>query len=459
MASIRWQSMAALGLLIPLSASTVLADRIAVRSGSVIKGKAIIDDAHPDQYLVIGEKGKTPIILKKSRVLSIEAEPSVLDEYVVRRKAIGQSKSKSPQEEYDLAVWCLEHKLTDLSVVHLEATIKRDPNFGPAHQRLGHVFHDDKWLTPSELKAAQGFIYFKGKWISPEEKAERDAEASVTAEQQSWMRRLAILKQAMINGPEERSRTAESQLLGIREPAAARPVARTFGNDGDPAMRKLAARVLAVIPGPESSALLVVRFLDEAEPGVREATMTELARLPQAVVVPRLVQSLRSESIAVVNRAAWALGQLKAVASVPRLVSALISTEVRVVLVPSAGSGINAGFSSINSNGGGGSGYGMGGGQSIPILTGPVVGPGVVAFGATSVPASAFSGTTFGIGGGASRGPEPKLVTVTHENTEVRSALIALTGQDFGYDVSSWQYWLRTAYQPDRVPVKRVPQP
>jgi hypothetical protein len=459
MAVSRLLSITALGVVLHLAAAPSLADRISVRNGSVIKGKAIVDESHPDQYVVIGEKGKTPIVLKKDRVLGIEAEPSILDEYIVRRKATGRSVSTSAQDEYNLAVWCQEHKLIDLASVHLEAAIKRDPDFGPAHQKLGHLLHDGKWLTPSEMKAAQGFIYFKGKWITPEEKEQRDAEASATAEQQSWMRRLAILKQALSIGPEARSRTAEAQLLDIHDPAAVRPVIRTFGIDDDPTLRKLAAKILGSIAGPDASSALVGRLLSENESDVREATMIELLRTKEANVVPKLVQALRSDSLVVINRAAWALGNLKASSSVPRLISALVSTELRTVWVqPGGGSGIGAGFGTNAPLGGGIATYGAVGGQSIPVLTGPVVGPGVVAYGATSIPAMSLGGTGVSING-PNRGAEPKLISVSHQNTEVLSALVKLTGKDFGYDIPAWQLWLRTAYQPEAVPAKRVPQP
>jgi hypothetical protein len=112
-------------------------------------------------------------------------------------------------------------------------------------------------------------------------------------------------------------------------------------------------------------------------------------------------------------------------------------------------------------------------GSSIGYLTGPVVGPGVAAFGATSVPAypinplasfnagAAYAGTGINAGGGlaGSRGPVPRMVTETFQNTEVLAALVKLTGQDFGYNVSTWRRWLRTSFQPDPAPARSVPQP
>jgi len=100
----------------------------------------------------------------------------------------------------------------------------------------------------------------------------------------------------------------------------------------------------------------------------------------------------------------------------------------------------------------------------------------VAAYGATAVPYYSAPGSTsfangygsppvasFGVsaGGGlnGSRGPMPRLVTFTVKNVEVRSALNKLTGQDFGYDVGAWRHWVRTSFQPDPTPARRVPQP
>jgi hypothetical protein len=432
------------------------ADRIIVRNGPPIKGKAILDEAHPDQYLVFSERGKTPIILKRERVARIDVEPSVLDGYAERRKALPKSGNAASvaQAEYDLAAWCEEHRLLDLASVHYEASIRRDPSFGPAHRKLGHVEHEGKWLTPTEMRIAQGYTLYRGRWITPEEKAEHDSEATATAEQQSWVRRLGILRQAITGTAEGRARDAVNQLMEIRDTAAVRPIARVFGADVDPSLRKLAARALSGIPGPEASSALVGRLLAESDDAVRTATMAELGKSKETNVIPKLVEGLRSTSLAVVNRAAWALGNMNAVAAVPKLVPVLVSSEIQTVWVPDPGSP-GSGFGSVAP----GTGFAMGNRTfSVPVLTGPTVGPGAVAFGATSVPVTSYGGG-FNVNMNATQGPTPQFVEVNHRNVEVLTALMKLTGQDFGYDVATWKRWLSTNYRPDPQPAKRVPQP
>ena len=451
----------------PLSLSAVLlvatlvgparADRILLKDGSQVRGKAIVDAAHPDQYRVVAESGKTPVLLKLDRVLRIDPEPSILDEYAPKRTALGATPSSA--DEFALADWCDAHGLPDLANFHYEAIARRDPTFAPARERLGHTQRDGKWLTPDERKAAQGLTLYRGRWITPEEKERVDADSAATAEQANWNRQVSILRQSL--GSDARGREAEGQLLAIRDPSATRAVARILGRDPEPGVRVLAARVLGRIPGPIASAALVARLLEEADDEVRRETMTELAGSPEANVVPKLILALKSKDLAVINRAAWALGNLKALAAIPKLIPVLVTTETRLIWEPSTPAA-NPGYGSIGPAPGYNSGY-TGGGISIPVLTGPTVGPGVVAYGATSVPASSlggFGGSNLSIGGGTvDRGPTPRYINVNHPNTEVRNALARLTGKDFGFDAASWRRWVATSFQPEPAPIRRVPQP
>ena len=144
-------------------------------------------------------------------------------------------------------------------------------------------------------------------------------------------------------------------------------------------------------------------------------------------------------------------GNLNAVSEVPKLIPVLISSEIQTVWVPAEGSqGLGLG---------GGGGYSMGNRSiSIPVLTGPAMAPGAIAFGATSVPVSSYAGG-FNVNMNATQGPTPQLVEVSHRNVEVLTALMKLTGQDFGYDIPTWKRWLSTTYRPDPAPGSVCPSP
>ena len=445
--------------MIGLVADPALADVIALRGGGKVRGKVIPNMREgSDRVTVLPEKGRTPLVFHKEQVVGVTAEPGPLDEYLVRR----DRTSLTAEAQFELGLWCEGNTLRDLARLHYEAAVEHDKSFAPAHRKLGHVLHEDRWLTADELREAQGLVRYKGKWISRNEKEEREARVALVAEQASWARRIRLLRQAILAGPEDRVNEARQQLSTIREPAAITPLVRTLGEEEAP-LRMLLDRILGEIPADEAAAALVGRILREEDPEVRPVTMEELQRRTGPIVVTGLVRALQSDRLEVINRAAWALANLEAVAAVPKLIPALVTVRYKVVWMPTESSpsdGIGVSFGSVRAA------PGVGGpiaasGSSIAVPTGPAVGPGSVGYGATSFPYPGYGTTGVGIGGGASgsRGPIPVRVPFPYQNVEVLSALVRLTGHDFGYDGAAWRHWLNTSYRPDPEPVRRVPQP
>ncbi len=429
------------------------ADRIMVRGGGQLKGKLIPDKVNPGQSLYIGETGKTPMVFKKDQIVQVIPEKSALDDYVVK---LAEDRPTA-QAEYDLGVWCEENALGDLAQHHFDLAVKRDSTFDAAHRKLGHVALGGRWLNADEVKEAQGMVKYKGRWMTLEEKERRELLAASSAESNVWVKRIRGLREAYLAGPARRAEEAERRLLAIDEPAAVGPVLRILGDDSLPVLRTLAARVLSAIPGPEAGSALIGRILTEEDPAVRQATMNEVARRDSAEILPSLAQGLRSAHHEVINRSAWALGHLNVAVAVPKLIQSLITVEQEVVMVdpggPSApGTGMNVGsdpgFSSYS-------------GGTYPVLTGPVVGPGVVAYGATGVPYGAPAGSSIGGGGGSGslRGPVARLIQVEHRNDEVLAALVKLTGRDFGFDVATWKQWVATSFKVEKAPSRRVREP
>lgn len=390
-------------------ATEARADLISLRGGGQIRGKVVADPDHPDRVVVLTERGKTPLTFQKARIVHTVAEPSALDEYVILRA----KAAMTAEAQYELGLWCEQHTLSDLAALHYEAAVARDKTFAAAHRKLGHVPSGCRWLTADEVREAQGLVRYKGKWISQQERDRREVEAASAAEQASWARRIRLLRQAVVFGPEDRRREAESHLMEIRDPIAVDPLVRVLGNDASP-LRILLDHVLGLIPGPEAAAALVTRILGEADPDVRHVTLGELEQREEPNVIPALVRALRSNNPAVINRAAWTLSNLNVVSAVPRLIPALMTTQYRVVITNSGG--------------------------SAPA-------PSPASYG---VPIATPSGI---------RGPVPKIVPIIYQNVEVLAALIHLTGQNFGFDAVAWSRWVGTSFQADANPVRRVPQP
>jgi hypothetical protein len=246
-------------------------------------------------------------------------------------------------------------------------------------------------------------------------------------------------------------------LMAIRDPDAVVPLLRVFGQDEAP-RRILLSLVLSTIAGPEATAGLVQRVLDEADPEVRTITFDHLRQRDDSRVAGRFVRALGNEDVKVINRAAWALGNLNAVDSVPQLVSVLITSEERIVVPPLDGGSIP--------------------GPNIPVAPGlvpraynnfgvvattpPMVSNGAVAMGLGVVPW--YATTPGAIPGGMAALPskppqDAHVETFTYRNVEVLNALQKLTGQDFGYDIGAWRRWITSSFNPHPNPSRRVPQP
>jgi HEAT repeats/Armadillo/beta-catenin-like repeat len=444
------------------------ADRILLRGGGQIRGVVVPDPKQPDQVVVQTARSVTPTKYRKELVVKIVPEPSQVTDYLAKRDHVGTGA----QEQYDFGLWCETQKLPVYAEYHYRQAVEADKTFAPAQKKLGHVLYSGNWITADELREAQGLVKHKGKWISKEEKAKLEADKAIVSEHAAWGRRISVLRQSLLFSSPERQRDAENQLAAIRDPAAVPPLVQIFGEDNE-AMRSMLARILGGIPGPESATALVNRILAETDSGVRQATLDELATRDDPTVVPLLLRALKSKDSAVLNRAAWTLGNLKAITTVPKLIQVLVLTEQKMVWLP-ADNTSNAVNLSADA-GSMGATFVSGGGPSLGMINSVAVAPGVVAFGASAYPLMTGSGIGYGGGSGlsvgipndivdtpssASRGGmQLKLVRSTYRNTEVLNALQKLTGRNFGYDVNAWHNWMTTSFRPDPAPARRVPQP
>ncbi len=431
-------------------ASTARGDVIVLRGGGQVTGKVVPDPQNKDRVLVWLLQGRKPLSLQKAQIVEVTPKASPLDDYFDKVK----KAPATAQAQFDLGSWCDQNKLTDMARLHYEAALLSDKTFEPAHRKLGHVLHDGYWLSRDDLSAIQGLVKYKGRWISTEEKAKRQAGEQVAATQAVWIRRIKILRQAISNGPEDRRREAEAQFMAIRETEAVGPLVRVLGNDDEPEQRILLAHVLSRIPGKEASAALVKQILAEPTNQVRPVILDKLKDRDDSVVISQLVRALASSDIQIVNRAAWTLGNLGAVEVVPKLIPHLLSFEQQVVLPPPENGSLTS--------------YGTSGAPLAPLaynnsnaalLTPPVVSQGAIAYGVTAV--GPLYGPSLGLGtvGAPIRQPEPRLVTVTYRNVEVLAALQKMTGQDFDYDIEAWRRWVAHDFNPAPKPARRVVEP
>ena len=229
------------------------ADRIRLRGGGEIRGVVVTDPAaKPGTVLVQTEKSARPLAFARTGVLSVLREAGPLDDYLARRDKL----DATAQAHYDFGLWCEDAKLPGPADAQYQQALTLDPQFGPAHKKLGHVQHGTRWLTYDEQREAQGLVKHKGKWISKAEKDKIDSAAALSADQSSWATRLKLLRHKLYNGDTATRESAEAQIAAIRDPAAIPGLVRAFAGDGE-AVRIRLAQLLAAIEGPEATEALV----------------------------------------------------------------------------------------------------------------------------------------------------------------------------------------------------------
>src|SRR5271157_421103 len=68
----------------------------------------------------------------------------------------------------------------------------------------------------------------KGRWVTEEARAKSEESAQLGAAQTTWVRRIKLLRQAMVAGSEDRRREAEAELMQIREVEAVHPLVKVL---------------------------------------------------------------------------------------------------------------------------------------------------------------------------------------------------------------------------------------
>jgi len=172
-----------------LLAGLSLADIVTTSDGRKYDGKIVEETA---ASVVIETKfGK--FTLAKDKVKSIERIKSKADEYAEKAQAL---KADDPEAHYELGMWSKEQGYSEGFAKEMQAVLKLAPDHQKAHDALGHVQHEGKWVTKAERdalakkkdedeKRAQGLVPYKGKWVPKEEK--ENLEKGLVLHEGKWM--------------------------------------------------------------------------------------------------------------------------------------------------------------------------------------------------------------------------------------------------------------------------------
>lgn len=175
--------------------TTAFADEVRLKNGGRIVGIAREENGKIVVEVPIGT-----MAVSKTDVAEVIPGRTILHEYFDRRAQLENSGSAS--DFVALAIWAKSNGVTRFVDTLLQTAIRLDPENRPAHEMLGHVRHDNRWMTATEHMQALGYVRFREQWMKPED---RDAILTREAAQREAARRPANPRRAEQPAPAEPS--------------------------------------------------------------------------------------------------------------------------------------------------------------------------------------------------------------------------------------------------------------
>lgn len=350
--------------------------------------------------------------IPKDRVVRIETRPSPWQQYERKQRAC----PNTAPAHYELAQWCKRQGLGTERLRELERVIALDPDHPEARKALGYI-RDDRGGWVKKASAARA----KRKALGAQ-RGKRDEERFLQRIVSEWFVKIQAIYRARLADSRfeigaDAFRKGREQILAIRDPLAL-PALTGVLSSGGVRTRRLLLEALAQFEEDEATMNLLVMTLFDPAATLREQAVRLLGRRPDPRVVSRLREALKSEEERVVRHAATALGILKAASSVEDLIRVL-STETRRPVRISRAVYLDGVVDTFGGPYAVRVGRGFTGSRTRGI---GVLGPGSVI------------GTTTHV----------EVRSVANYRTEVQDALIAITGENFGFDRAAWLHWRRS---------------
>lgn len=380
-----------------------LADILHLNNGNQIEGQVL--EKTDAGYRVRTSFGT--LVVPADTVKSIEEKPTAFAEYD-KRVAAAEDTAK---DQTEVGFWCGKNGLPAQEKKHLNRAIELDPDYEPARTALGYVKVNGVWVDGRTIVNDP----------APEEAAESkpakpaDVDRQVTAIQGKWTRQIRAIRQTMLDAKSQKLiEEGRKRILDIKDPLAVLPLAKVLG-DGSLASRQVLVEILGRFQTDESTLNLTVVALVEPDEPLRGDAVSQLVKRDDPRVVAQLRKALQSDSDALIRNAAAALGRLKAMAAVPELIDALKVQRRKLTEVT-----VRRYFGAMQNEFARDATVTLPRGNRVRYV--PTIGLGA---------AGAF------IGGES----EMRMQDVTVFRTEVQQALVAITGENFGFEEAAWRRW------------------
>ncbi|MDO4558655.1 MAG: HEAT repeat domain-containing protein [Planctomycetia bacterium] len=411
------------GIIGTISLPVVRADTVYLKNGGRVVG-TIPDPKPASRTTIVQLVDGGAVALTNAEIERVERETPAAREF----ERLSRKCPDTVEAHFALAEWCRRQPSSDQVVAqgrmtHLNRILDLDPDHEKARQALGYIRVDGVWTTREAEMERQGRTYYRGRWVTPQE---RELDEKKRAEKQTarnWWRQIRTLCDN-IGG--SRHDEAKRRLETLKDPAAIPAIERTLihGNASLP-VRVLLIRALSSIGTAEALDVLADVAVDDPVEEVRLASLDYLKKHPGTTVAAKICQrfSERDNPRDRIERIGFALGELNDPGSIGPLIDHLVT--VHRVLISS----------------------GSGGGGAGTMSMAPTFSSG----GATS-----GGGFTFGGGG-------PKYEKRQSRNRRVHEALVKIVHDagypdvDYGYNVDAWRQWFAVTNRVNPFDARRNP--
>lgn len=375
------------------------ADVVELESGGRIEGT--IDDQNQDRgKIVVSLANGGRVTLNRSDVRRTVPRSAEGEKYHRRAATVPDTA----EANWELAEWCRTNRLTAEADAHTARVIELDPNHAEARRKLGYSRHRGKWMTRDELMASRGMFRYEGSFRTRQEielleRSKRGTEAAV-----NWRKQLARWRRDLGSSKPQESMAAADKFKGLRDPAAAGALVRMLKSENNLDVQDLLIATAARIEHPATVQALATLSLRSPRHEVRQQCLEHLVEARRPGLAEIYTKALKSDRNEIVNRAGNALRALGSQETLGALITALITTHEFKM--------------------------------------------GVDAPGETNIGMDSRGGFTFGGG----KAPVKK---VQLKNPDVRTALVELTGENFGFDKKAWRRWLANRTTTNVVDLRR----
>jgi len=409
-----------MGLLIGILPSVLHADLVKLSNGGELRGRIIRSPASnkvaSDSIQLETLTGATIVVLRSDTQFVTMRSPAVEDYESRVRRAVDTLEA-----QWELSEWCRQKGLSKQRETHLLKVVEHDPHHEKAQVALGRVWNEGAWVDRDELMASQGYIKYKGRYITTQELDVIQKTSAELEQEREWFQKIKLWHGWLIGSHDERRQQGSVALQTINDPHAAPALIRFLCGDNRRELRMLGATILSKLTGAKAVAGLVKLTLFDNDAEVRYIALNAITPENFEYAQPIFIKELRSEYNAVLSRAAAALGRVGDERAIAPLIDALVTTH-RYNVPSSELPGQNYSYRTDGS---------FGTGSTLPPEVEAAMRTGQLPQGAI-----VLDGTK------SPNAPRKMvLVKVDHWNPDVLSALQKITKRDFGYDERTWHLW------------------